>query len=237
MPTPFIISNPPAKRTENDDVLFENMVDRYIGRLVYTSNGDFVKADYPYARMIMVICQGGGGAGGGSITIDRGGHGGGGGGCAIAWLETTSLFTSCGVIVGTGGIPATTTGGNGTASQFAAFSGVSLQGLGGAGGSNANLEQNGGSGGGTAGAGVQLAFGGGGGAAGSRDINPLRHFGGAGGSSYLGGGGRGVGPVSANRTGEPGTAFGGGGGGCVTRTSAVSGGAGAPGVVIVELYS
>ena len=230
MPTPFIISNPPVKRTENDDVLFENMVDRYIGRLVYFSDGNFVKANFPYARMLFVRVQGGGAAGQGIGTEQGARSGGGGGGYAESWIETTSLPESVPVTVGDGGVGAVDlVGNNGTPSI--AF-GI------------------------TANGGIASAFRGVGGEATGGQINIRGGFG-AFGFVFGGGFGEQVGgsggdsalastvttrqcAANDSRFGEAGELYGGGGSGAVTRGTASAGapgGDGGDGIVIVELYA
>ena len=241
MPTPFIISNPPVKRTENDDVLFENMVDRYIGRLVYTSDGDFVKANYPYARMVLVRVQGGGGAGGGAVSTpagqNSGGAGGGSGAYAESWLETTSLAGSVPVTVGDAGTGTTGTGGSGTASLFGSL--VSAEG--GPGGfsigdaadvprlQTAPNKQ-------TGGVGDFVEAGSPGDPYIALQNTGAHCVGGRGGDSKLGGGGN---PGTRAARNQDAGGFGGGGGGSGNDggQSARNGGTGGPGVVILELYA
>ena len=231
MPTPFIISNPPVKRTENDDVLFENMVDRYVGRLVYTSSGSFIKNNFPYARMILVRCQAAGGAGAGATSDPFGGSGGGGGQYAESFLETTSLPSSVSVHVGLGGDGIQGLGTNGGTSKFGSLV-VAV-------GGNASAIANGGQATATADGTGQLIFNGSGGGVGARDnVGSARvSFGGAGGASHLGAGAAGLGVSNVSTNGPPGEPFGGGGAGARRCVGGREGGDGGPGVVIVELYA
>ena len=250
MPTPFIISNPPSKRTENDDVLFENMVDRYIGRLVYFGSGNFVKANFPYARMLFVRVQAGGGSAGGSRSSAAnqlgGGSGGGGGGYAESWIETTSLPASVPVTVGGGGPGASpgAIGNNGFPSEFGNTGAYRTRATGGGRGRQAvdtagPIFRDGGNGGiGTHG---QILIAGGPGGS-QMGIEPsFFQAGGNGGDSMMGGGGRGGGGPGANAhaAGDPGRNYGGGSGGPTSRANAGSIGspAGGPGIVIVEMYA
>lgn len=213
--------------------------------LKYTANGTFTKASYPWLRAIRVKVQGGGGAGGGSVATGSGvnseGGGGGGGGYAESFITNIAgLASSVAVTVGAGGTGVTGGGGNsGGTSSF----GTAVVATGGSGGGAksasavAGFGVSGGSGGeGTAG--DLLIFGGGGQAGiGSATIG----IGGAGGNSFLGGGawGQASGATGGGGNGPAGENYGGGGGGALGNqsSSARAGGAGAPGIVIVELYA
>ena len=199
---------------------------QYVDTVYYTSSGTFVKADYPWLRAIRVKVQGAGGGGG---CETAGGGGGGGGGYAESFItDIAGLDASITVTRGGGGAGSTTAGTVGTAGTLSSF-GSLIEAFGGAGGAFGS----GGSGGATGSANLQIE--GGGGAIGPRGILISgQGWGGAGGSSFLGGGASGLGPSVAAGVGLGGRIYGGGGGG--GRVGG-AGGAGANGIVIVELYA
>lgn len=217
---------------------------RYVQTLVFTSSGTFTKANYPDIRAVRVRVIGGGGAGGGAVAAGSGAHsaggGGGGGGYAESFVLASNLPESVTVTVGAGGTGVV--GDNGTSGGASSFGTFAEAGGGGRGWSSASTAltiaaTGGGGGGGTIGDilayGDTASFGHGGGSLG---------IGGAGGGSALGGGAPGVytGAGSGSLPGNPGRAYGGGGGGAQSNagnTTAVSGGAGAPGVVLVEVFA
>lgn len=196
------------------------------------------------ARTIRVQVQAGGGAGGGVVASPGAGNvcaggGGAGGGYGESILLANSVATSVTVTVGSGGTGGTGTGGNGTSSSF-----------------GTDVSATGGPGGGTTGAGTtnagisgataasetivaDIQVNGQGGGAGMRVPTGVS-MGGMGGSSYLGGGGRGVAAAGAAVAGTVGMGYGSGGGAAVSGTTgtnaAQNGGDGASGIVIVTTY-
>lgn len=210
-------------------------------RVIYTSSGSFAKASWPGLRAIRIIAVGGGGAGAGaaaaSATMNAYGTGGGSGAYAETFMLTDSLAASTAVTVGAGGSATGSTGNNGSTSSFGSLV-VAGGGIGG------NIKATStlggyvpGGPGGVATAG-QIRQGGSPGHAGA-GANTLAN-GGNGGSSIFGGGGHApaTGAGSGANAGSPGTAYGAGGGGAAVNGGggARSGGAGAAGVVIVEIY-
>lgn len=217
----------------------------YVNTIYYTSNGTFSKASYPWLRAIKVRVQGGGGAGGGAPASSSGnastGGGGGGGAYAESFItDIAGLAASVTITRGAGGTGVS--GGNGNAGGTSSF-GTLVTANGGSGGlargaSSLTFGTNGGAGSST-GTG-DIVFGGSGG--GIAYASGGFGTGGPGGSSHLGGGGEGHASASGGGTGVTGTAgtlYGGGGGGASTNGYAVAfaGGAGANGIVIVELYA
>lgn len=199
-------------------------------KIVYTSSGTWVKANYPRLKAVRVTCVGAGGGGGGSSnTNNRGGGGGGAGAFAQSFIPAAALGTAVTVTVGAGGAGGTTTGdgGNGTDSSF----GTAVVADAGSGGQVS---------------GTALAAGGVGGttAASTGDIKQKGQAGapgtgttaergaGAGGDSVLGLGGE----SSVNDgSGEAGV-WGGGGAGGFRWTISQAGSAGGNGLVIVEVF-
>jgi len=206
-----------------------NSAYRFRETLYYTSSGTFTKSTYPWLKAIRVRCVGGGGAGGGGTASGASGGGGGGGGYAESFITNIAgLPSSVSITVGAGGKAGTGAGGSGGASGFGSTTSAS----GGAGGGTSTTAADGGVGGvGTAG---DIVIGGSGGGASLR-ISGTGALTGTGGSSQLGGGGRGVSFNTAGN-GDAGTGYGSGGGGAYRNASDVNGGAGAPGIVIVEMY-
>ncbi len=169
---------------------------------------------------IKVTVTGGGGGGAGSPAGNAGG-GGGAGGTAIKWIDvvpgqTISVTNGVG---GAGGASGGGNGGDGTSSSFGSFCSAT-------GGTGGTLST--GQGGGGSGVGGDINLTGGDGDLGSSTYSSSP--GGSGGASYWGGGGRGGSGLSTG--GLVGKAPGSGGGGCAV--AAGTGGAGAPGFVLVE---
>lgn len=213
--------------------------------VVYTSTDTWTKADYPWARFVRIRLVGGGGGGAGCPTTAGAqmscSGGGGGGGYGESTLAIDELGTTETVTVGgsgsAGGIGAS--GSTGGSSSFGSH--VVAAGGNGGGFSNASAAATGAlaGGGGSASAGQIKAIGSGGNtgmALGYLVANQA--FGGAGGG---GGGGIGGGNTDDRRDTEGAQAGyfpGGGGSGVAVRasTTGVAGGAGALGVVIVEMF-
>ena len=212
---------------------------------IFTSGGTWTKADYPWAKWVRVRVVAGGGGGGGCPTTGSGAMGvsggGGGGGYGESTLSVDDLGTTETVTVGTGGAggAAGANGSTGNASSFGSH--VVTAGGGGGGYSNASAAPTGALGGdaGTASAGqIQLNGSGGSTGKGFGYLVSNQGFGGAGGA---GGGSVGGGGTDDRRVGEgakAGSSYGGGGSGTAVlqSTTGVTGGAGATGVVIAEMF-
>lgn len=224
-----------------------HLLDGYLYRqtVYFTSSGTFTKATYPWLRAVRVKCQGAGGGGGGAEITAAGersaGAGGGGGAYAESFItDIGSLSASETVTVGAGGAGGTgfqagtgggTTsfgslvsadgGGGGNSAQASSSAGLAAGGIQGV-SATGDLEVSGAAGG----FGVRLFSG--------------STVGGRGGTSQLGGVSREI----ITTTGADGSAtsnrFGSGGGGAANNESqgtARTGGVGADGIVIVELFA
>lgn len=205
-----------------------------IDTVYFTSSGSFVKANYPGARFVKAKVQGGGGGGGGALGGgNSAGGGGGAGGYAEKMIDLSTLAASETVTVGGGGNGAAAgqnNGVNGTASSFVGVVGSGGgQGIGGAsqgygyGGSN-----------GTA-TGGDLNIPGGSGGRGIAANNGVTSIG-LGGVSHLGTPGLPFSSVNGS-DGAAGQGYGAGGGGGISGNATNrTGGNGAPGIVILEVY-
>lgn len=195
---------------------------------VFTSSGTYTKPSAP-APLYVKITVTGSGAGGNSGAATSGGGGGGGGGAggtAIRILAGASVGATETVTVGAGGAQAAS--GNTSSLGTLAVAGGGSTGNGGSG----NL----GGGGGGAGAGTTgsvLVTGGSGCNGLPGQTGAVAGLGGNGGGSFWGTGG--VGDFDGGN-GRAGVAYGSGGGGGRGAGTATVGGAGAPGIVIVEEY-
>jgi hypothetical protein len=233
--------------TELDDTLTELEVGyRPNGAVYFTSSGTFSKTDYPDARAIRVRLVGGGGGSAAAAAASSGnysiGTGGGGGGYAERFItDIDGLDDSIAVTIGAGGTAGGNSGGQGGTTSFA----DSTYPVAATGGTGGNIKPNspyapyvpGGDGGvGTDG---DLLIAGQGGDGGSG--NSTLGAGGAGGSSQLGGGAasHGTGAGGGGVNGTPGGNYGGGASGATANAGSGShpGAAGAPGIVIVELFA
>lgn len=201
---------------------------------VFTASGTFTKATYPWARAIRVRVVGGGGGGEGSTVNDSGGPGGGSGGYAESRILVSALGATETVTVGSGGVGNTGAGADGGNSSFGAHAVAG----GGNGGGNAVADRGGDGGNATTGD-IQMDGNPGGNCGASATYTTAGIYpGGHGGGSAFGGGGIGSAARLANANGGDGkTNTGGGGGGGYRRTADVSGGDGADGIVIVEIYA
>jgi hypothetical protein len=175
---------------------------------VFSAPGTWTKPGTIKGIKVTVI--GGGGTGGASTlpTQPAAGGGGGGGGTAIEFIAAPALPG-----------PVAVTAGAGT-NSFGAFCSATA-------GATAGVSPGKGANGGS-GSGGSINFGG------SDGGNGFTGNGGMGGSSSLGGGGSGA-QSTGNSSGSAGNNYGGGGGGAVGVPPAV-GGAGAPGIVIIEEF-
>lgn len=219
---------------------------RYLGTVTFTSSGTFSKASYPDLTAVRVRLSAGGGAGGGAPSTSgsqgSAGSGGAAGGYAEKFIEASSLAADETVTVGAGGSPSGgSAGGNGGNTAFGSHASATGGDGGGIVAAGSGTSPSGPSVGGGA-SGGDLNIGGGAGSGGFRQgSSPNVGIGGAGASGPLGGGGAGGarGNVVSNTTASAGTGHGagGGGGGNDESQSARPGGAGAPGVVLVDLYA
>lgn len=217
----------------------------FVQTLYYTSNGTFTKATYPWLRAIRVKCVGGGGGGGGAGTTTAGqtacGGGGGGGGYAESFITNISgLDSSITVTRGPGGAGGAAGANNGTSGSSSSFGSLVVAGGGGGGsgisGSSLSASDPGNSGTGTTG--DILMNGERGGWGYNAGTLPFGGFGGASGGGF----GQSTGDLAsfAGAQGPAGQLYGGGGGGAANGASvatARAGGAGANGIVTVELYA
>jgi len=204
---------------------------QYRDTIYYTSSGTFVKADYPWLKAIRVTAVGGGAGGSGSGTDARTADSGGGGGTGQSFILASALAASEDVergAGGAGGVAGDNAGAAGVNSSFAVGKAYQVVGNGGGNGFAAGAGGDGG-----AGIGDTVIRGGGG---------QARKVGNNNGGSTQGGSSSRAGQTkelftNVNRTGEPGQLFGaGGGGGHRVSTTSVAGGAGANGIVIVDLF-
>jgi hypothetical protein len=212
----------------------------FLQQVRFTASGAFVKAGYPTARLARVRVQAAGGAGGGAPATGAGvvscGNGGQAGAYAESLLDVSTLAASVTVTIGAAGTSAAgAAGSNGSPSSF----GTHVVAGGGVGGAVVPA-------GGTPFATTMSA----GAPPMTGDITAAGGYGthgirlgsaagqvvaGTGGSSILGGGGM----PGANAAGGTGTGYGSGGGGAsrYPSSAALSGGSGAPGIIIIDLYA
>jgi hypothetical protein len=219
---------------------------RYSDTVFYALNGSFNPANYPGLRAVRVRCQAGGNGGGGAaVTVasqTSGGSGGQGGGYAESFITAAVLGTSpITVTVGAGGGGNSgASGSEGGDSSFGSLviadhgdaSSVGL--VAGAAGTAGWVD--GGGGGVQSNTGDFIVTGGGGGSGGRLGVSGAA--GGMGGGSFLGHGGRGCGVTTGSQAGLNGVSWGSGGGGAANGPShsALVGGDGAHGLVIVDVY-
>jgi hypothetical protein len=172
-------------------------------------------------KAIKVTVVGAGGAGGSALgnttpSVTRGGGGGGGGGAAIEYLDAPAIPG-----------PVAVTAGAGT-NSFGPFCSATAGSTGGSGALPAAVFTAGGAGGAGSGGSVNLDGSGGGNVMSGTSVVSA-----VGGNSILGGGG--LGRISLG-AGNAGGNYGGGGGGALADSTPRAGGAGAPGIVIVEEF-
>lgn len=214
----------------------------HIARLVHTSTSTFDRTDYPGAAKLFVQCVGGGGGGGGHGSTGASGNassgGGGGGGYSSEWLTVADLTNDEeDVTVGAAGSAGSGgNGGNGGTSSFGDTPYLSASG------------GDGGTGGTNTASGHEFAGGGQGGIGSSGTMN-LRGDDGGNGVCLEGlrtVTGHGGGTVFAgkqaqanNAGGSAGHDYGGGGAGAssAANESPKTGGAGAAGVVIIDVWA
>jgi hypothetical protein len=217
----------------------------YVSTVYFTSSGTFEKADYPWLRAIRVKCQGAGGGGGSVNTTASNQNAVGGGGAGGAYAESfitdiAGLDVSVTVTRGAGGAGGTGGGNNGSSGGSSSF-GALVSANGGDGGVGrggvALPNVTSGTGATTTGTGDFVVPGSG--------CPPTfmhlaaRALSNLGGNSFLGAGANNADSTSG-ANGNSGIIYGGGGSGGVNSQSQAStrnGGAGANGIVIVELYA
>jgi hypothetical protein len=226
----------------------------YVGTRYYTSSGTFAKAD-PFGdssfdgaklRAIRVRCVGGGGGGNGvgaTSGTEAGAGGGGAGGnyCESFITDVAGLPSSVTVTRGAGGSGGvgSANGANGGDSSFdalvvarggrgASFCQVGAVGIAIAVGADAQLTGN---------VGQLVVIGGDG--VGTAPSNLSTVVGGKGGGTFLAGSRRGIPTLGGSETGLAGQLPGGGGSGAANAASQTSknGGAGANGIVIIDVFS
>lgn len=206
---------------------------RLIGYRVLTSGTSYVPTVGSCNLMVTVV--GGGGSGGGAVGSLRYGGGGGGGGTGKVFLSNVDGALTCTYAIGAG---ATTTG-----SQAGTTGGTTSITVG------TNTFSASGGAGGAAGTLATASLGG---VGGNTFVGPFTltvpgedgsggftydQFSGRGGGSLLGYGGQER--FSCNvGLGNPGDGYGGGGGGAATaNNTALAGGSGAPGIIVIEEYT
>lgn len=214
----------------------------------YASGGNFTKASWTGLRAVKVTCVGGGGAGGSSIAAAAGstsiGSGGGSGGISTSFILASSLAASVTVTAGAAGVAGAAGANNGGAGGASSF-GTAVVANGGSGGLHRAANASNGFGG-AGGAGAIIT-----GAAGDLATPGVNGgwgvtsaalgVSGAGAPSPYGTGGQEkVWAASPSQSaGSAATGYGSGGGGAYTSGAGTSqaGGAGSPGIVIIELYA
>lgn len=216
----------------------------FLQRVKYTASGTFTKANYPNAKKFRVVCVGGGGAGGGAAAATGGtsvsaGGGGQAGGYSESWLDAASVSSSVTITVGAGGTGVSGADGNdGTASSFGSAV-IASGGQGGrAGTAGGTVFPNSGGGDNAATIAGDIASRGAPGHWGLRlGATAGQAAGGPGASTVYGGGGN----SGTNTQGGVGQGPGAGGGGSTNSANSGSltarvGGAGAAGIVFVDVY-
>ena len=207
----------------------------YAGTRYYEESGSFLKAD-PFGtgdigvRAIKVRMVGGGG-GGGRVSGGRAAGGGGANYAESFITDMASVSPFAPVTVGSGGAGGNVSpqdGADGGTSSFDAPNPEQVVATGGGGGGSSQFGE-GGSQGLPGSIGQFISIGGGSGGAGGNNDRPSA----AGGSSLLGGGAREGRSSNNNVTGSAGTQYGGGGGGAKDNRS---GGSGADGIVIIDVF-
>ncbi|CAI1503119.1 Uncharacterised protein [Serratia grimesii] len=203
---------------------------RYLGRKVFTSNGNYIPSALAKSIRITMV-GGGGGAGGCQASANNETYFGAGGGAGATIISTLTLTGASNypVVIGSGGIGGLSAS-NGSNGGSTTFSNV-LSAPGGEGGGKSGVSNTNGGAGGVATTGdIRLSGGyGGDGQSGLIAVN------GQGGASYFGGGGR-----AGAGGGVNGAAPGSGGGGAYDSGYsgiAMKGGDGASGIVIIEEFS
>jgi hypothetical protein len=219
---------------------------RFVETVYFTSNGTFTKATYPWLRAIRVKCVGGGGGGGGAATngsnaISVAGSGGGAAYAESFITDIAGLAASVAVTRGAGGVggaAGANAGNPGGQSSFGALVSADGGGLGVASFSFGAPGINQGGAGAVAGVGDLIIAGSG--ATVSMGVNASTVGQGNGGSSFYGGGLRGLNAFATGFDGLSHNAIGAGATGGINAqniATARAGGTGGNGIVVVELYA
>lgn len=235
----------PTTAWVQDELAVIGAADALIDYIVLESTDSpfsFTKASYPAGKSVVVRVQAGGGAGGGAPSTAAGetsmASGGGAGGFSEGRIPFASLGASETCTIGGGGTGVSgAAGNNGSNSSFGAHLTATGGTGGGIGAASASTGSVGGGAGGAAGGSVteKVAITGQNGE-GTIKVTTTRLLIGRGGASPLGSGG--APSVDANGGSAVGRGYGGGGGGSNNGASqaARTGGAGAPGCIIIEVY-
>jgi hypothetical protein len=221
----------------------------FVETVYFTSSGTFAKATYPWLRAIRVKCQAGGGGGGGVGSVGGGsagtGRSGGGGGYAESFItDIAGLDASVTVTRGSGGAGGAAgfnNGNTGGSSSFGSGTAYEVSSTGGGPGLTiGGLLSRDGAPGGSGDAGDILIFGDAAGNYHGLQSDPVVSN--TAGGSVLGavrGGALATGS-GGSTAGATGRLYGGGGSGaaaCQNNVTSRTGGDGADGIVIVELYA
>jgi hypothetical protein len=214
------------------------------GTVYFTSSGTFDKGDYPGLRAVKVKCQGAGGGGGGAATTSSGqgavGVSGYGGVYVESLILAAELSASETVTVGAGGSGGSAGENQGTSGGNSSFGAHAVAGGGeyglGSGAATAGIFREATTTASTPAATGDLIIRGG--ISGLRIYSTERALVPPGGLGFLSGGGTVAQGVASGMNGPTETRYGAGGGAGANRQSqgtARAGGAGGPGIVIVEL--
>ncbi len=225
--------------------VYSDEITGLIERVRFTASGTFEKGDYPGAKLCVVMVQAGGGGGGGISATTAGATtapsaGGEAGAYGESVIDVDLMATTETVTVGAAGTAGATTPANGGTGGTSSF-GSLVSATGGAGGTHSggagtsNFTYAGGAS--TQTITADVAIPGAPGQPGFRlGITVGQAQGGNGGDSILGRGGS----PGLNAAGNAGRGYGGGGGGAANASASAqaarTGGAGAPGIVIVDVY-
>lgn len=209
----------------------------------FTSGGTFSKASYPWLRAIRVTCVGGGGGGGRALATGAGqassGDGGGAGGEAVRFItDIAGLAPSVTVTIGAGGTTTTSASNAGGSTSFGSLAVATGGDAGGTLAAGSTIVVNTSSILGGIGTTGDLLIPGEPGQNCSRAATD-RAAGGSGGSSRLGAGGPARGSGAGKQDGLAARGYGSGGSGAANAPSqtATAGGAGTPGIVVLELFA
>ena len=212
---------------------------RWLGRKLFSSSSTYTPA--AGTTLVLVRMVGGGGGGGGGVAGNAVGGGGGSGVYLELRVSSATGITGGPVTIGAAGAAGANTGGTGgtggdTSLVLNGTTYTARGGTGGAGSPNSAGAQAPLPGAPQTGSSLADVTAGTAGMHGRWTPSDGAFYGGNGGSSPFGGGGR---PVNGASAGDSGTGKGSGGGGAAANNSGVgqTGGAGMPGVVIIDEYT